>query len=503
MFSDAGFILPLVGAGGFYPVSEFLRCGNCRLRLRNSFGKKSSFFLHFLVFFKMSMKTIAVIDCLKNNRFSREPLFGGHSAERLCADAVVSALRLGEIDGSVVRLAAAPEAAGADGIRTVAVSATDAGGYFEALTKITEGYDVALRICGDAPFINPDLILETIKEHTETAADFTYGEGFPLGLCPEAIETDLLPILAELNRNAPLPHRSLFPYFEKQINDYDIAVVIAPQDSRRLRLSLFADSFRRLTLLTRLAAASNGAVTPSVESLRLLLRRAEEVSGSFVVSLSMNCDPVCHSRFFEAAQAALESKASAVLIETAGLRWDAERAEALTAAAAGRLIWIVLLDAGTEEDYRKLRGEGFAEASAFAARMTAAFPKSVYIQAHRLKGYESAADAFYRVWKPKTDRLIIQKHDSFCGLVPEMKAVDLSPLKRFPCHHLKRELPILFDGTVPMCSEDLNRTVLRGNALTDDWQTLFDSVLRQYEEQVDGKYNGICGGCDEYYTFNF
>ena len=450
----------------------------------------------------MSMKTIAVIDCLKNNRFSREPLFGGHSAERLCADAVVSALRLGEIDGSVVRLAAASEAAGADGIRTVAVSATDAGGYFEALTKITEGYDVALRICGDAPFINPDLILGTIKEHTETA-----------------------------------------------INDYDIAVVIAPQDSRRLRLSLFADSFRRLTLLTRLAAASNGAVTPSfiaeneklllvppafypiqivdarvqtpiyvpqalsaeagsgaemsVESLRLLLRRAEEASGSFVVSLSMNCDPVCHSRFFEAAQAALESKASAVLIETAGLRWDAERAEALTAAAAGRLIWIVLLDAGTEEDYRKLRGEGFAEASAFAARMTAAFPKSVYVQAHRLKGYESAADAFYRVWKPKTDRLIIQKHDSFCGLVPEMKAVDLSPLKRFPCHHLKRELPILFDGTVPMCSEDLNRTVLRGNALTDDWQTLFGSVLRQYEEQVDGKYNGICGGCDEYYTFNF
>ena len=241
----------------------------------------------------------------------------------------------------------------------------------------------------------------------------------------------------------------------------------------------------------------------SVESLRLLLRRAEEVSGSFVVSLSMNCDPVCHSRFFEATQAALESKASAVLIETAGLRWDAERAEALTAAAAGRLIWIVLLDAGTEEDYRKLRGEGFAEASAFAARMTAAFPKSVYVQAHRLKGYESAADAFYRVWKPKTDRLIIQKHDSFCGLVPEMKAVDLSPLKRFPCHHLKRELPILFDGTVPMCSEDLNRTVLRGNALTDDWQTLFGSVLRQYEEQVDGKYNGICGGCDEYYTFNF
>ena len=547
MFSDAGFILPLVGAGGFYPVSEFLRCGNCRLRLRNSFGKKSSFFLRFLVFCKMSMKTIAVIDCLKNNRFSREPLSGGCSAERLCADAVLSAFRSGRIDGDVVRLSETPEAAG--GIRTVAVSAADAGGYFDALAKITEGYDVALRVCGDAPFVSPALILETLREHTETAADFTYGEGFPLGLCPEAIETDLLPILAELNRNAPLPHRSLFPYFEKQINDYDIAVVIAPQDSRRLRLSLFADSFRRLTLLTRLAAASNGAVTPSfiaeneklllvppafypiqivdarvqtpiyvpqalsaeagsgaemsVESLRLLLRRAEEVSGSFVVSLSMNCDPVCHSRFFEAAQAALESKASAVLIETAGLRWDAERAEALTAAAAGRLIWIVLLDAGTEEDYRKLRGEGFAEASAFAARMTAAFPKSVYVQAHRLKGYESAADAFYRVWKPKTDRLIIQKHDSFCGLVPEMKAVDLSPLKRFPCHRLKRELPVLSDGTVPMCSEDLSRTVRRGNALTDDWQTLFASVRRQYEEQVDGIYNGICGGCDEYYTFNF
>ena len=127
----------------------------------------------------MSMKTIAVIDCLKNNRFSREPLSGGCSAERLCADAVLSAFRSGKIDGDVVRLSETPEAAG--GIRTVAVSAADAGGYFDALAKITEGYEVALRVCGDAPFINPDLILETIKEHTETAADFTYGEGFPLG----------------------------------------------------------------------------------------------------------------------------------------------------------------------------------------------------------------------------------------------------------------------------------------------------------------------------------
>ena len=219
----------------------------------------------------MSMKTIAVIDCLKNNRFSREPLSGGCSAERLCADAVLSAFRSGRIDGDVVRLSETPEAAG--GIRTVAVSAADAGGYFDALAKITEGYDVALRVCGDAPFVSPALILETLREHTETAADFTYGEGFPLGLCPEAVETDLLPVLAELNRNAPLPHRSLFPYFEKQINDYDIAVVIAPQDSRRLRLSLFADSFRRLSLLTRLAEASGGAVTPSfiAENEKLLL----------------------------------------------------------------------------------------------------------------------------------------------------------------------------------------------------------------------------------------
>lgn len=492
------------------------------------------------------MKWIAVIDSLSDNRFAREPVFEGRSAEQLCADAVLSLK--GEAD--IVRLVRPGKAVSYDdGIRTEEVAAGDAASWFTALETVCAGYDALLRVCGDAPFADPELMRKTMNEHVETAADFTYGEGFPSGLCPETVETDLLPVLAGLNKEAPLPHRSLFPYFEKQINDYDISVVIAPHDNRRLRLSLYADSFRRLLLLRRLAAAANGAVTEAFinanekllltapafypvqivdarvqspvylpkelsaaagsgtemppERFRQLLETAAEISGTFAVSLSMNSDPVCHSRVYEMIEAALASQASTVLIETAGLRWDAARVEELTRKGNGRLVWIVLLDAADAQEYRALRGDGFEEANAFAEKMTAAFPGCVYVQALRLKGYEETVDRFYRVWSAKTSGVIIQKHDTYCGLVPEMKAVDLSPLLRYPCWHLKRELPVLADGTVPMCADDLNRTVVRGNLFTDSRETIFESIRRQYEEQTEGDYHGICGGCDEYYTFHF
>lgn len=492
------------------------------------------------------MKWIAVIDCLSNNRFALEPIFEGKSAEQLCAETV----RAFADGADVIRLARAESAtAYDDGIPTHAVEASDAAAWFRALESLCAGYDALIRVCADAPFIEGELIRRTMAEHAETAADFTYGEGFPLGLCPEAVQIDLLPILGGLNPEAELPKRTLFPYFEKQINDYDISVVIAPHDSRRLRLALFADSFRRVQLLQRLAVAAGGAVCESFiyqnekllltapafypiqivderkqspiyfpkalsaetssgaqmppERLRFLLEKAAETSGRFVVSLSLHGDPVCHSCVYEMTEIALASKAETVLIETAGLGWDSERCKELTYKAGGRLIWIVLLDAADEESYKALRGDGFAEATAFAEKMTAAFADCVYVQAHRLKDFAQTIDRFYRVWSEKTDRLIIQKHDTFCGLVPEMKAVDLSPLVRYPCWHLKRELPIAVDGTVAMCADDLNKTTVRGNAFRDDWQTLFDSIRCQYEQQVDGCYHGICGGCDEYYTFHF
>lgn len=80
---------------------------------------------------------------------------------------------------------------------------------------------------------------------------------------------------------------------------------------------------------------------------------------------------------------------------------------------------------------------------------------------------------------------------------------DLSPLTRFPCWHLKRDLPILLDGTVLTCREDLSGEGALGNFLREDPLVLWKKGETLYREQLGQNYPGICGSCDEYYTFNF
>jgi spiro-SPASM protein len=80
---------------------------------------------------------------------------------------------------------------------------------------------------------------------------------------------------------------------------------------------------------------------------------------------------------------------------------------------------------------------------------------------------------------------------------------DLSPLKRFACWHLKRDLHVLIDGSVPVCREDLEGGKILGNILTDDLREIWDRGTPWYLRHLDGDYPELCKGCDEYYTYNF
>ena len=87
--------------------------------------------------------------------------------------------------------------------------------------------------------------------------------------------------------------------------------------------------------------------------------------------------------------------------------------------------------------------------------------------------------------------------------MPPVWLISSGPLKRFPCWHLKRDMAILLDGTVPLCKEDLGLSVRLGNALEDDLATVWESARGMYRSHLAASYPGICAACDEYYTFNF
>ena len=106
------------------------------------------------------------------------------------------------------------------------------------------------------------------------------------------------------------------------------------------------------------------------------------------------------------------------------------------------------LDSAEPEMYRKLRGEGLEEAEAFARRLIALYKGNCWVQAVRMNENEEHLQGFRDKWVAEGAGVIIQKYNSYASILPERQPSDLSPIIRHPCWHLKRDMPILIDGSV-------------------------------------------------------
>jgi spiro-SPASM protein len=296
-----------------------------------------------------------------------------------------------------------------------------------------------------------------------------------------------------------------------------------------------------------------------------LLDRIIAFSGDGVIGLSLWGELALHPRRMELIRLVLERPQLALVIETSGIGWkegDLDEAAALasssasssrTFAGAGEappLSWIVSLDSAEGARYREIRGPGFAEASSCAKKLLGLFPGSAYVQAIRTRGAEDDIEKFYRLWKEAAPRgtgsVIIQKYDDFCGFLEKKQASDISPIERQCCWHIMRDLPVLLNGDVPPCREELSALRgegrILGNVYKDSLETIWSQGERYYAEHYralwrdqtagqgftgqeaigpdgkdgttdpegpvfpgnfPGKFPGICADCDEYYTYNF
>lgn len=365
---------------------------------------------------------------------------------------------------------------------------------------------------------------------------------------------------------AAVERDTLFQVIQKDINAFDIETEISPVDLRGHRLTLAADSKRNLLLLTRLADAGLRSASDAerviaerpellrtlpayyqiqvsgpcpqtcslcpyprfgaaggagilerrdfmpTERFEALLDRIVDFSGDAVVSFSAWGELSLHPAAPQLIRAVLARPALAALVETSGLGWKNDVLDELAADAAAAaprlncmapLSWVVSLDSDDPQRYGQIRGPGYGEAVACAKALMVRFPSDAYVQALRVAGAEDDLERFYRNWKAAGAKIIVQKHDDFCGYLPTLKAGDISPIKRHPCRHLMRDLTILLDGSVPFCREDVEGTRPIGNAFEKSLEELWSASAGLYGEHCAGSYQGICAGCDEYYTYNF
>jgi spiro-SPASM protein len=496
----------------------------------------------------VGMKNLAVANGLTLSSYSLQKLpGGGDSPERVLA----FARRLPEVQKAYILLAG--EAPCPEGYEPVRL---EGGGVVEllaALARLAEGADNLFYFFADCPLLDSALASRLLENHRKYYADYTFADGYPLGLAVEILRPGVLPALAGLAKSCPEVQASdrgaVFEVIKKDINAFDVETELAPADLRLLRLSLSSDTKRNHLLLTRLleagAADAESAcrlVQEKPELLRTLpaffsiqivagcpqlcaycpypkfgIRRtgkqgemelghftglADKIrafSDDAVLSVSLWGEPAYYSRFPELAAAGRE-RGLRLVVETSGVGWDPG---VLSQIPVGGIEWIVSLDADGPELYRALRGEGYEEALRAIDQLAARFPSQVHVQAVRMKENEERLEDFYRAWKARTGKVIIQKYDHFCGLLPDRRVADLSPLKRFPCWHLKRDLAVLLDGRVPLCREDVDLRHPLGNLFEEEIAEVWARGERWYLEHVRQDYPPLCAGCDEYYTFNF
>ncbi|MCL1818994.1 MAG: spiro-SPASM protein [Spirochaetaceae bacterium] len=444
------------------------------------------------------------------------------------------------------------------GFRQASLAADTTRELIAALTQLAAGYDNIIYVFGDSPFLDAILSLKMLENHTKYYAHYTFADGYPAGLAPEIIAVRTLSALAALcaDTDEAVNRETLFTLIQKDINAFDLETELSPKDLRILRASLTVDTERNRLLCERLAerlAAEapagekivclleedpavlrtlpayvcvqiaegctqtcmscpyplfGGDVTAKkgfmrVEDFGLIAKKIADFCGDAVIGVSLWGEPSLHPDFPGIARAVAKHPGLGLLVETSGLGWKDETLRAAAEALGSRLTWIVSLDAADAATYARLRGGGWEEASARAGMLLAEFPGSVYVQALRMADNEETLETFYRTWKEKTNHLIIQKYDWFCGFLPQRKVTDLSPLTRFPCRHLQRDLSVLMDGRVPLCREDVKANEVLGNILTDSIETIWERGAARYQEHIAHNYASLCGNCDEYYTYNF
>jgi spiro-SPASM protein len=442
--------------------------------------------------------------------------------------------------------------------------AWDTKTLLDALSTVSGGFDFAYYAWADSPFLDPRLAGAIAERHLRYPADYSYADGYAYGFAPEIVSPETAAILGKLlDKDAKLgtakvSRDSVFQVLQKDINSFDIETEVASIDHRPYRLSFTADSKRNLLLCQRFfdegidqaedsllftervikekphmlrtlpaffsvqvtdrcpvtpscalcpyapLSARSGGTEMAVSDFALLLDKIVSYAGDAVIDLSLWGEPALHNDRGALIEAVLARPALSLVIETAIANWDeteiaayADKARAAPPRHNGMasLSWIVSALSPTGDDPEPR--------SVFQTY----FPADSYHQMIRVKGNEDAVETFYRYWKGRGAQVLIQKYDCFGGILPLRATADLSPFRRHPCWHIMRDFPVLLDGGVPWCREDLDvltgkRAVL-GNAFTEPLEAIGERNEAAYREHCGGVFRGICDTCDEWYTYNF
>ncbi|MFO1525992.1 MAG: spiro-SPASM protein [Turneriella sp.] len=400
--------------------------------------------------------------------------------------------------------------------------------------------------------------------HHEYRADISYAENVPAGIALNFVSRDLLESLDIMEAKDEHVSSGIRAFVEKNINQFHAEVHYEEPDLRLFRLDFSMTSARSIAKTKRFLDKAGNTENPyaqlksiidaSPEILHVfpsylelefnatteavsyfsplahikqepaLLSRENFLQVKNFIAQGLGDTSICASGIGEplehpdAPEYLQELLACAdtrlVFIETNGIHLDKILPLAAHAQAA-KLRIIVLLNSLTKfAEYSgapqatlekiKVNFRNFAQALAQAGKNP---QEQLFLQAFKVEENEAEIDALYALAEELGGSFLFQKYNRYAGLMPERRVSDMTPLERYSCWHLRRDLFIRANGDVAFCKQTVDpaKPSARGNLAKDSLSALWAAQGQDFVLNYREKYPGHlpCAQCDEYFTFNY
>lgn len=407
----------------------------------------------------------------------------------------------------------------------------------------------------DEPFIDLDLANNLSKIHTENIADFTMCENYPTGIGIEIISYDTLSRLALVSsgNNQFYSRSSIFDLISIDINSYDIEVEVCKYDMRRDRLELCVYDKRNFLICENIIKALENKKC-DFETLYEIIKNKPQVMRTIpayieieitgkcdltcimcprdktnrqntfmskenyykiiddiskwcedcVVCISGMGEPFLHPDIIEMINYTISKEGLKLIVETSGLHFTKENADKVLKIFNNNFHIIFSLESTNNENYKKIRGKDvFRQVEESIDYYISRQRDNTFISFTKMGETEDEIDAFYERWKNYQERIIILKYNDFRGHIKCTKSGDLSPIKRFPCWHLKRDMYINALCEAVLCKQDYKGEIVLGNVISDGIENCFEKGKDYFYKDYICQNIDYCLNCDEYYTYNF
>ena len=432
------------------------------------------------------------------------------------------------------------------------VEGRSVGEFLEECMDIFEGCSDIIFIYSDCPLLSMGLMEELMELHRGELAEYSFMENYPEGYGVEVISYGLLRRILGFKDilSGVFERGSVWELINMDINGYDVEVLTASRDVRQERLSLVGNSYEGVGVIRNAFERKGGKpllkdiydlidrepefmrvgvgyvevevtnecncrceICPrthlmdrvieymELEKYKGLMMGLKDLSVEFVLSLGYMGEPMLHPDIMEMIDFVNGLGGIRVILETNGLYLDRRNVDLLS---EREVEVIVALDSPDSKLYSELRSvDSLDIVEENVLYLLEKKGRSAYLQILQLEENEGYLDRFYRKWIGYKDQIIINKYNSYKGGIKDRSAINLEPLKRFPCYHLKRDLVILVDGRVAFCKQDINGEKCLGNAFEDNIKVLWDRLERYYIKDHQGYIDEFCRNCDEWHTYNF